>query len=51
MYLKEKAKSSKLKRFGYSLLASMGIYFAISSFLPASISVAVIIILLTGNFL
>lgn len=47
----KKSKQINLKSFGYSLLSSMGIYFAISSFLPGPVSVAVIIVLLTGNFI
>ena len=44
-------KSSKLKQFGYGLVASMGLYFAIASLLPSTAAVAVIIVLLTGSFL
>lgn len=46
-----KQVTNKRRKFAHSLLAMMGVYFAVSSLLPASFAVAVIIVLLTGSFL
>ena len=49
--IKDKFNQFELKEFGYSLIASMGIYFAIASTFPtaAPLVVAIAIVLLTGN--
>lgn len=43
--------AKKALRFSYGLMASMGLYFAASALLPQTLAVAIIIVLLTGNFL
>jgi len=49
--LKSKGKKG-LKGFGYSLISSMGIYFALASLsFSLPMSIAIVLILLTGNFL